>query len=247
MATNYIITGHTGEPHITSADVRALNASTLGADSYVLDINDKFEATIIDNHTINIASGDILMQGTHARIPYGSIETVYLEPGTAGYKRIDLIVARYRNTGEKEQVTFEVLQGESVASDPTAPAITTGDILHGDDINEFALYKVTFDGILIDACEPMYSVFAGFAAKKSTVLATLLASNWADKEYSLESVYPSESVNIEIQISSAADSDAIDAWSAAKIVAKGDLSNVIVAKGDQPTVDIPVILGIEVK
>lgn len=247
MATNYIITGHTGEPHITSGDVRALNASTLGGGSFVLESNDQFAADIIDNHTVNIASGDLLMQGTHARIPYGSIETLYFEPNTAGYKRIDLIVARYENDGTTEKVTFEILQGNASAADPEAPTPESGDILHGDDINEMPLYKVTFDGIILESCIPLFSVFAGFSAKKTTTTGVLLASSWTDKEYSLESAYPSESVNIEIQISSDADGDAIDAWSAAKIVAKGDLSNVIVAKGDQPTVDIPVILGIEVK
>ena len=93
--TNYIVTGHTGEAHITSEDVRTFNAYTLGTGDYVINSYDKLALTIVDNHTVRLAAGDLMTQGIHARIPHGYTEQIDLTPGTAGYNRIDLIIARY--------------------------------------------------------------------------------------------------------------------------------------------------------
>lgn len=180
---NYIVTGHTGEAHITSDDVRTFNAYTLGTADYLLPSNDELALTVIDNHTVKLDSGDILMQGIHARIPYGTSETIYLEPGTAGYKRIDLIIARYENDGDIEQVTFEVLQGESTTGDPVAPTPTAGDLLHGDTLHEMALYSITFDGVLITGNEILYNIYKPGGA--TTIEATLTAEGWADNAQTL--------------------------------------------------------------
>lgn len=157
--TNYIVTGHTGEAHITADDVRTFNAYTLGTADYVIKSNDVLALSIIDNHTVRLGSGDILMQGIHARIPHGYTEQIDLSLGTAGYNRIDLIVARYENTGTIEKVTFEVLEGDSTAGEPEAPIPQSGDILHGDVAHEMPLYKVTFDGNVILSAEPLFTLY----------------------------------------------------------------------------------------
>lgn len=159
MAINYIVTGHTGESHITSDDVRTFNAYTLGTADYVIKSNEVLALTIVDNHTVRLGSGDILMQGIHARIPHGYTEQIDLSLGTAGYNRIDMIVARYENDGVYESVRFEVLEGDSVSGDPVAPTPQSGDILHGDTAHEMPLYQIRFDGNVIVSAEPLYTLY----------------------------------------------------------------------------------------
>src|SRR5690625_4834396 len=97
-----IITGYTGIEHVTSADDASLYRSIFGDDDYVLSVGSKFEATIIDNNTIKVADGDLLIQGHQARIRVNDYEEVSINNGIVGEKRNDLIVARYEkdtNTG----------------------------------------------------------------------------------------------------------------------------------------------------
>lgn len=178
---NYIVTGHTGEAHITSDDVRTFNAYTLGTNDYILPSNDQLKLNIVDNHTVRLDSGDLLMQGIHARIPYGSAETLDLDMGVAGYKRTDLIIARYENNGSIESVEFAVLQGDSSTGDAVAPTPTTGDLLHGDNLHETALYAVHFDGTVITGADPLYDVYKPKGGG-SQLEATLTASGWANGE-----------------------------------------------------------------
>ena len=99
-----IVTGRTGTPHITSDDDRANNAGTYGKNYYVLNINDCLSAEIISANEVKLNSGELMLQGTHARIEYGDSETVTIADGESGYKRIDLIVARYIKSSGFERV-----------------------------------------------------------------------------------------------------------------------------------------------
>ena len=80
----HIITGYTGENHITSADDASLHRAIFGEGDYVLDTGSKFKATIINNNTIRIDDGDLLIQGHLARINPGDYEEVTIDNGTPG-------------------------------------------------------------------------------------------------------------------------------------------------------------------
>lgn len=67
----------------------------------------------MSNNTIRIADGDIMIQGRHARLAEGSTVDLTIANGTQGYRRNDLIVARYTkaaNTGI-EAVNLVVIKG----------------------------------------------------------------------------------------------------------------------------------------
>lgn len=155
-----IITGSTGNNHVTSDDDRQFNAAIFGADSVVLPQGKRFEATLVDNNTINIADGEVVMQGCHARLNTGTTEDVVIETGAIGKQRIDLIVARYQlDTGTGfESVSLVVVKGVESTSNPAIPIINDNTSLRdGDTILDFALYKVMIDGINIDSVTPMFT------------------------------------------------------------------------------------------
>lgn len=158
-----IITGKTGSPHVSAEHDRAKHAGTYGTGEYVLNVGSKFAATVEPStNTIRIADGDGMMQGTHFRIPHGDYDDVYIDNGTTGYIRKDLIVARYTRSGDIEDVQLAVIKGEPSASDPQTPECTQGDILNGEALAEMPLYEVTIDctvaeQVTITVSEPLFS------------------------------------------------------------------------------------------
>ena len=84
------------------------------------------------------------------------------------------------------------------------------------------------------------------AHKPITTAVTMLASSWntSEKTYSFEADYPNATYNVEIEINGDSCTDEqLEAWSGAKIVGSFS-SNVAKAKGEVPTVDIPIILTV---
>ena len=73
------------------------------------------------------------------------------------------------------------------------------------------------------------------------------SSGWSNGEYSFESTYPVATYDISIELNGdSATDEQVDAWSGAKIVGSAT-SNKAIAKGDVPTVDLPVIIRAVVK
>ena len=70
---------------------------------------------------------------------------------------------------------------------------------------------------------------------------TMSASGWSGKQYSFESSYPASEYDIEIALSSTASQEQIDAYNSAMILSNAT-SNIAVASGEVPSIDIPVIL-----
>ena len=86
------------------------------------------------------------------------------------------------------------------------------------------------------------------AHKPTITTATLLASNWDStaKTYSFEATYPSARYDIEVEINGDSCTDEqLEAWVAAKPLSSS--TNKINAKGNVPSVDIPIILTVTPK
>lgn len=144
-----IVTGYTGQPHISSNDQQAFNQGIFGSGNNVLDIGNRFDATLTNANTVTILDGEGVIQGVHFRIEPGLTETVNIANGTVGTYRNDLICARYtknESTGI-ENVSLVVIQGTPDATDPQLPDYNTGNILEGATIVDFPLYLVQINGI----------------------------------------------------------------------------------------------------
>ena len=124
-----IITGYTGEAHITSADDQAINRglyAMLGTDELaILPIGSKF-ATSTVNGNIRISDGVGIIRGVAFRILPGAYDDVTIEPCSTGLKRWDVIRLVYqRNTSGVESLSWEVERGTAAANpwQPTPEAI----------------------------------------------------------------------------------------------------------------------------
>lgn len=162
----HLITGYKGEEHIQSADQGSFNASFFGTGQYVMEAGNQMEASIIDNNTVRIVDGDILMKGRHIRIAPNTFEDLSIDTGTAGRNRNDLIVMRYeKNNGSGiELASLVVIKGTETEGTPTDPSYTNGDILAGALVNDMPLYRVKIEGVVLTEVEQLFSTLTSFGA-----------------------------------------------------------------------------------
>lgn len=162
MSNNlHLVTGYAGEEHVTSADMGSYNAAMIGNGEYVLERGNKFAASIISNNKVKVLDGDLMMQGRHVRLNENTYVELDFENGTQGYKRNDLIVARYTkdSTTGVESCNLVVIKGTPSTSTASDPAYTTGDIIKNHvSVNDMPLYRVPFDGLNMQSLVKLFSV-----------------------------------------------------------------------------------------
>ena len=181
-----IITGSTGTTHVTSNDDGEFNQGIFGNGLIVLENGNQLSASIVDNNTIRMADGDLILQGRHALIAPNTTEDIVIETGTVGVNRNDLIVARYvlESATGYESITAEVLKGKETTGTAIDPEVTTGDIRTGDMLVEAALYRVKIEGINIVALEPLFEVTESIKA-----LLDALNINLTNKSNTIDELY----------------------------------------------------------
>lgn len=142
-----IITGYTGERHITPAMDAAVYKAIFGADSYILREGGDVEASMPDINSFVLAAGMVSLQGRQIQITQ---ETLTIETCPSAKKRIDLVALRYTHdsASQVDSASLVVIKGTEVASsnDPVQPDHNTGDIDEGATIVDFPLYRVDLAG-----------------------------------------------------------------------------------------------------
>lgn len=161
MANIHLVTGYAGSGHISAADQGAFNAALFGTGSYVLNVGNKFSASVITNNQIRVLDGDLIMQGRHVRFNSGdSSVDLTIENGVTGQNRNDLIVCRYTKDAEsnKEKCELVVIKGTATSGTATDPAYNNGSILDGDSLVDFPLYRVPIAGLNVGSLVPLFNV-----------------------------------------------------------------------------------------
>lgn len=156
----HLVTGYAGREHIQSADAGAFNASFFGHGQYVMESGRQFEGHIIDNNTVRIYDGDLLMYGRHIRLANNTYEDLTITTGTAGKNRIDVICMTYeKNTvNGTEKAFLEVIEGKATEGTAAAPECTDGNILNGAILNQMPLYRVKIEGVVCSGITAVFQV-----------------------------------------------------------------------------------------
>lgn len=161
MGNMNLVTGYRGANHVTADDHGSLYAGIFGEGAYVLNRGSKLAASQPSSNKITIADGDLVMQGRHGRIAPGTSVSLTISNGAQGYKRHDLIVARYSKNASTsvEDLSLVVIKGTQTTGTPADPDCTLGDILGDKDATaDFPLYRVVLNGLNIEAVEQMFDV-----------------------------------------------------------------------------------------
>lgn len=154
-----IVTGSTGVAHVTPID-DAVRNSNLGyyRERVVFDTLRAFEARAITANEVRVYSGYGMNQGRLFKIDQSDFDSVTIENGTQGLKRADLIVARYTMNSQTgfENISLVVIKGQSGQA-YVDPSYVTGNINEGDSQDDFPLYRVKINGVVIDGDpEPLF-------------------------------------------------------------------------------------------
>lgn len=140
-----ILTGYTGERHITPYDDAKVFKGIFGNEDCILATGGQLEADFSDNNTFVIKDGAFSIQG-HVCVTSG--ETLTVSTVASANKRIDLVVARYTHDSSTniDAVSIVVLEGTATSGNsPLTPTYNTGSIADGQD-RDMILYKLEHEG-----------------------------------------------------------------------------------------------------
>lgn len=162
--SNYIITGHTGEPHVTAVQQRRINAGLSGSGRYILPVGGNLACSYIGSNTVRVSGGVARINGMDVGIDPGTYVDLAISNGTQGVARNDLVVIRYT----KDQATgIEVADFVIVTGTPGAgdPSLTQGSLIDGTTLlDETALARVVVTGTTISS--PVMLLPRGGPAKR---------------------------------------------------------------------------------
>lgn len=178
-----LVTGYAGKPHVSAADTGAFNAGIIGSGKYVLNMWENFAYELVSNNEIKIKSGSLVNQGRNINIANKDSETLTIQTGTNGLKRYDIVAMRYQRD-EKTQIetaTLVLIKG-TPAENPKDPELQNGNILNNDYIDDYALYRIKMNGILVEAVEQLFQILTPLAE---------IAKETIGKMYPVGSVYMS--------------------------------------------------------
>jgi hypothetical protein len=157
----HLVTGRSGNAHVSAADIASFNAGTLGGGTYVFPGDSTFDLSIESNNRIMIYGGQMMIQGRYVSMPYADASELKISNGMTGLNRIDLIVIRYTHDFDTgiEKAEFAVIEGESVKGTATKPSYTAGNLLTGGcALHEEPLYEIPINGIALGAPVKCFTV-----------------------------------------------------------------------------------------
>lgn len=159
MANLHLVTGYSGQPHVSASDQGSLFEAFIRSGEFVLEAGAKFAASIVTNNQIRVNDGEMLMQGRHVKLNPGAYVDLTIENGSQGYRRSDLVVIRYTRNPDSgiEECNLVVLKGTPAESNPPDPEYTTGNLNAGSALqNDFPLYRVPISGLNIGELEALF-------------------------------------------------------------------------------------------
>ena len=169
-----IVSGRTGSPHVTSQQFRQMLEGIIGQGSYIITSGENLKPELSSNNLLKIRSGMMAHHGCISCVDIGTYDEVTLTNGSQGTKRIDLIVNRYTRNAETEveNCSWKVIQGTPVASNPAAPAYTSGNLQDGDLVDDCPAFEVHYDGINVTEVKSLLSVTDGLSELSSNLTKT---------------------------------------------------------------------------
>lgn len=153
-----IVDGMTGQKHISSDDLAALNTATVGKADCVLHYGDDFKLTMASANSATLGTGVGMVGGK--RFWNQAATSLTVRSGTQGQKRNDLIVARYAKTSAGiESITPVVIKGTPSAGTAADPEVTA---------NDLKLWRIPLDGINAGAPVRLFDTVAPLASLGQT-------------------------------------------------------------------------------
>lgn len=177
-----IVDGMTGQKHISSDDLAALNTATVGKADCVLHYGDDFKLTMASANSATLGTGVGMVGGK--RFWNQAATSLTIQSGTQGQKRNDLIVARYAKTSAGiESITPVVIKGTPTTGTAADPKVTA---------NDLKLWRVPLDGINAGTPVRLTHILLPLSAAIEGVTQALYDSGWY-------TVYSNDNIDIRVR------------------------------------------------
>lgn len=169
MAFDYV-TSKQGKPHVTAAQMGALQAATIGSGRYVLkEYADGLAVSMTDANTLSIAAGALAIDGRY--VVNDEPTTVKIANGGQSSYRHDLVVLTIKDDPSTGigSVGVSVAQGAAASSAAAAkdPSVVEGSMLGGN-VATCPIARIKLDG-LTPTCELMLKSVGSLAALGESV------------------------------------------------------------------------------
>ena len=144
-----IITGYTGDYNITPEDDAQIWQSFLGDDlqNCILPIGDRLGAYMPSTNQFVLKSGYFAIQGHIAK---HTQEWFTVDTCPSDKKRIDLIVARYKNEDGIESIACYLIKGTETSYTPSEPSYNKGSIIDGATTVDFPMYRIIHKDAMVN-------------------------------------------------------------------------------------------------
>ena len=145
------------KPNLFAPDDALITTSTTAVD-FVTDDLEKLAVQLISNNELRVKSGSFCIGGHYGYIPNGTYETCYVAPGNVGFRRKDLIVARYTRIGNLDYIGIQIYTGVPSKGEPVVPTYTVSDLNANGKVREIPLYVVELTDMNIVNVEQMFDL-----------------------------------------------------------------------------------------
>lgn len=155
-----LVTGRKGKAHVTSQQDRMLHQGVFGVEAYILNTGKKLRPEVQSSNEIRIRDGALMVQGALSCVKINTYDSITIQNGTQGMKRIDLVVWQYVYNAENdtEYSEWNVIQGTPDEIEPHMPEYVQGDIQSGDNFAQVPYLAVHLDGINITEVRTLLEV-----------------------------------------------------------------------------------------
>jgi len=136
---------------IFASDDAQIYASLIGNEG-IHHIGSCMSVEAIGTNQLRVNDGVASIQGHIAIIDPGDYEIVTMDVGTSGYKRNDLIVLDFQKDGENDTISIQAIKG-TPGVNGTDPDYVHQDLTRGGTHRQVPIYRVKFNGTLIDGFE----------------------------------------------------------------------------------------------
>lgn len=249
-----LITGLKETEDIQSEDDGARIYGTISSGDRVLEVGDEFDFQIISNNCVRIKSGELLMQGHHARQVPNTYSDLTINNGTQNLYRNDIIVARYTKNSSTgiENVEFAVVEG-TPGSTAVDPEISIGNIFEGCTLHEMALYRVSIEGLSITSVTKLFETMEKFDGHgHSLTFSATLSTNWIGNSVTytqtltITGIKNDDTPIADVILSSDAETakNQLEAWSYISKIETSENQITVTCLENKPTIEIPIQLKV---
>lgn len=157
-----IVTGYTGNPHITAKQDSILNAGAFGtAGKYILSVGNELSYELKSNTLIRINDGYVINQGRLMGMDIHDYEELDISVGLSGSKRCDLVVIHYSKDASSgiEKAELKIIEGTACDA-YTDPTYLDNDLINSDYLeDDVLLYRIKINGLNVESVEQIAKIW----------------------------------------------------------------------------------------